>query len=111
MNTEKGPPGSRDTTDNHRNAAAPDNRDGRHTGAEPSGVSGKVEVREITRAIGLVGQLGINMAACIVVGVITGKYLDLWLGTPPWLLLVFSLLGVGASFKTLYDFAMKKWMK
>ncbi|NLN53511.1 MAG: hypothetical protein GX150_04315, partial [Firmicutes bacterium] len=36
------------------------------------------------------------MAATIFVGVLLGRFLDSLLGTSPWLLLIFSLLGAGA---------------
>lgn len=50
------------------------------------------------------------MAVCILLGVLGGKYLDQWLGTSPALLLVCSLLGIGAAYKVLFDL-VKKWMK
>ena len=53
------------------------------------------------RALAYFSQVGITMAATIIVGVLLGKYLDRWLGTDPWLLLICSLLGAGASFKSL----------
>ncbi|NLJ57354.1 MAG: AtpZ/AtpI family protein [Tissierellia bacterium] len=48
------------------------------------------------------------MAASILVGVLLGKYLDGLLGTRPWLLLIFSLLGVGASIKVLFNISNDK---
>lgn len=65
--------------------------------------------REIAAALGLMTQLGITMAVCVFIGVIAGKYLDQWLGTSPWLLIVFSLLGGAAAIKALYDLVIKKW--
>ena len=64
---------------------------------------------EIFRAIGLLGQLGVSMAACIFVGVIAGKYLDIWFGTSPVFLIMGSIIGGVASFKVLYDIAIKGW--
>lgn len=46
-------------------------------------------------------QVGVTMAATILVGVLLGKYLDRWLGTEPWLLLICSLLGLGAAIRSL----------
>jgi len=43
------------------------------------------------------------MAASVLVGVLLGKYLDGLLDTTPWLLLIFSLLGVGAAIKSLFN--------
>lgn len=47
------------------------------------------------------------MASCVFIGVFLGRYLDKLLGSSPWLLLVFSLIGVGAAIKVLFDFANK----
>lgn len=63
------------------------------------------------KALAIFTQLGVSMAACVFVGVVIGKLLDMWLGTSPWLLLVFSVLGGIASFRVMYDLAMKEWMK
>lgn len=67
------------------------------------------ERRETAQAMSLFTQLGLRMAACIFVGVIAGKYLDRWLGTSPWLLLIFIVLGAISSFKVLYDMVIKRW--
>jgi len=67
--------------------------------------------REIGRALGLFAELGFAMAACVIVGVILGKWLDGRLGTSPWLLLLGCFLGAAAAFKVLYDLAIKRWMK
>lgn len=60
------------------------------------------------RAFAYVSQIGITMAASVFVGVLSGKYLDSILGTSPWLLLVFSLLGAGAAIKFLFDMSGEK---
>jgi len=59
------------------------------------------------RAFAYVSQIGTTMAASLLVGVVSGKFLDSLLGTKPWLLLVFSLLGVGAAIKSLFDISKK----
>lgn len=55
----------------------------------------------------MVSHLGVNMCVCIVGGFLLGRKLDQWLGTSPWLLIVFLLLGVAASFKVMFDYAGK----
>lgn len=59
----------------------------------------------------LFSQLGIRLAATVFVGVLIGKYLDRLLGTAPWLLLIFSLLGAAAAMKVLFDFVNKEEQK
>ena len=66
------------------------------------------EKRKTLKAFSMVTQIGLNMAACVFVGVIAGKFLDEWLGTSPWLLIIFVLLGSGAAFKVIYDIG-KDW--
>ena len=63
---------------------------------------------EFFRAIGHFSQIGVTMAASILIGVLLGKYLDGLFGTSPWLLLIFSLLGMGASIKVLFDMSKDK---
>ena len=63
---------------------------------------------ELVRALSLFSQIGFTIAACVLVGVFLGRFLDNLLGTRPWLLLVFSLLGAGAAFKSLFEFTQKK---
>ncbi|PWJ47172.1 AtpZ/AtpI family protein [Faecalicatena contorta] len=58
---------------------------------------------ETLRALAYFSQIGITLAATILTGVLLGKFLDDLLGTTPWLLLVFSLLGVGAAIKSLFN--------
>ena len=63
--------------------------------------------RELVRAISLITHIGVTVAACLLIGVFLGRWLDSLLGTSPWLLIVFSLLGMGAAFKSLIDIANK----
>jgi len=67
--------------------------------------------REIARALGLFTQLGFAMAACILIGVLGGRFLDQRLGTTPCLLIIGIVVGVASAFKVLYDLVIKEWMK
>jgi len=67
--------------------------------------------QEIMWALRLFTQLGISMAACVFVGVMGGRFLDQWLGTSPWLLVLGALLGAASSFKVMYDLVIKEWFK
>jgi len=46
-----------------------------------------------------VAQLGLTIVSFVAVGVFLGRMLDRLLDTAPWLLLVFSLLGVAAAIR------------
>ncbi len=48
-------------------------------------------------AIGSAFRLSTELIAGVVVGGVIGWTLDLWLGTTPWLLLVFFFLGIAAG--------------
>jgi len=62
---------------------------------------------EFARALSFFLQISVTIIACIAVGIFLGWLLDRLLGTTPWLLLVFSFMGVGAAFKSIFDFAKK----
>ena len=62
---------------------------------------------KMLRAISTFTQIGFMITACIVVGVFAGRYLDRLLGTSPWLLIILSLLGVAAAFKSIFDYVKK----
>ena len=65
------------------------------------------ELRAIGRAIALVTTMGVTIVASVGLGIFLGWLLDRWLGTGPWLLMVFSILGVLAAFKAMYDMLMR----
>ena len=60
------------------------------------------------RALAYFSQIGITLFACVLIGVFLGRFLDRILGTSPWLLLVFSLLGVVAAFREIFRLLKKK---
>jgi ATP synthase protein I len=63
--------------------------------------------RTLIKGLAFVTQIAFLIIACVFVGVFLGSMLDRWLGTSPWLLLLFSFLGVAAAFKALYDLLKK----
>lgn len=63
---------------------------------------------ETLRAFARLSQIGFTMAVSILLSVLLGKYLDDRLGTSPFMLLLFSLLGAGAAIKLLFDMGNKK---
>ena len=49
--------------------------------------------------------MAVQMIGILLAFVFAGKYLDEWLGTDPWLILVMSLLGIGSAlYVSLKDF-------
>ncbi|QDX91644.1 AtpZ/AtpI family protein [Brevibacillus laterosporus] len=54
------------------------------------------------KAIGLVSIIGADLAICIVAGVLFGKYLDEWLHTAPWIMIVGLFLGLGVGIVSVY---------
>ena len=55
-----------------------------------------------SRDIGVGFRISIEIAAAIGVGTAIGIMLDRWLGTSPWLLIVFFLIGTAAAFLNVY---------
>jgi len=53
----------------------------------------------IARAVALASEVGLLLMACVAIGLFLGKWLDGLLGTSPWLLLAFSLLGMVSAFR------------
>jgi ATP synthase protein I len=51
---------------------------------------------------GFAMRIGVELVASLVVGGGIGLLLDNWLGTQPWLMLVFFLLGAAAGFMNVY---------
>jgi ATP synthase protein I len=54
--------------------------------------------------------LGLEMGLSVAVGAVIGYYIDKWLKTEPWFLIVFLLFGVVAGFRSLYR-ALKRLQK
>ncbi|MBT5049526.1 MAG: AtpZ/AtpI family protein [Rhodospirillaceae bacterium] len=52
--------------------------------------------------LGFAMRLGVEMVSALVIGVAIGYFLDLWLGTKPWLMLLFFFLGSAAGFMGVY---------
>lgn len=65
-------------------------------------------IRDVKEALWL-GALGINLAVCIVIGLIFGRYLDKWFGTEPIFTILFIGFGVAAGARSIYR-AVKKYL-
>ena len=60
-------------------------------------------------AFALVTQIGIMMMVAMAVGFAMGWGLDSWLGTSPWFIVIFSIIGVAAGFQNVYRLIKKKF--
>ena len=58
--------------------------------------------RQLFRTLGFLSSVGISMVAATFIGLAMGYYLDKWLGTDPWLTLVFLLLGIVSGFRNIF---------
>lgn len=65
---------------------------------------------KLIQQIASYSTLGLEMGLSVALGVGIGYYLDKWLNTEPWLLIVFLFLGVIAGFRSLYR-ALKRLQK
>jgi ATP synthase protein I len=55
-------------------------------------------------------SVGLILPSSIAVGLFFGYFLDRWLGTEPWLLLTFTVLGIASGLLSLFR-ALRKEMK
>ena len=67
----------------------------------------KQDRKELFRELGKYSALGLEMAISVVIGLAIGYYLDQWLGTSPWLTIVWIGLGFAAGVRSLYRSAVR----
>lgn len=58
--------------------------------------------KQLFKSLGFLSSVGISMVAATFIGLAMGYYLDKWLGTSPWLTLIFLLLGIVSGFRNIY---------
>jgi ATP synthase protein I len=59
-----------------------------------------------TSGLSLALRIGVELVGALIVGCGVGLLLDYWLGTSPWLFLVFFVLGAAAGFLNVYRIAV-----
>lgn len=57
------------------------------------------------RSIGVLSTVGFSFVLAIVIGAGVGYVLDGWLGTSPWLFLLFFFLGLAAGIRNVFTSA------
>ncbi len=57
---------------------------------------------QLLRQLVRYSAIGLEMGFAVAIGGVMGYLLDRWLGTQPWLTLVFFILGVVAAFRSLF---------
>lgn len=64
----------------------------------------KKESPKVWRALALMTNLGITLAASVLIGYYMGHYLDLFLFHKPdsWMTIIFSLFGIAAGFRGVF---------
>ena len=60
------------------------------------------EELSVMRQLARLSTIGITLVAATAIGLAIGYWLDRWLGTRPWLTMVFTLFGIVAGFLNLF---------
>ncbi len=63
------------------------------------------EKRKFYRQFARISAIGLEMGLSVAVGLAIGYLLDRYLGTRPWLMVTFLILGVIAGFRSLFSLA------
>lgn len=72
---------------------------------DPSGKGDDVQTSKA--GVGQAFRIGIDMLSALMVGTFMGWYLDRWLDTKPWFLIIFLFLGGAAGILNVYRTAMR----
>jgi ATP synthase protein I len=61
-----------------------------------------IKDKEYWQTLSNAWMVGLQIVSGTFVGLLIGIFLDKWLGTKPWLTIVFLLLGIAAGFKHVF---------
>ena len=67
----------------------------------------KQDRKQLFRELGRYSALGLEMSASVLIGLAIGYYLDKWLGTGPWLTVLWIGIGFAAGVRSLYRAALR----
>jgi ATP synthase protein I len=70
-------------------------------------VTEKQDRRALFRELGKYSALGLELAIAVVLGLAIGHYLDKWLGTGPWMTVVWLGIGFAAGLRSLFRAALR----
>jgi ATP synthase protein I len=63
------------------------------------------------RAASVALKAATDLVAALVVGALLGYWIDRWIGTKPWGMIIFLFLGFGAGFLNIYRAQMEQMKK
>ena len=52
-------------------------------------------------------SMGLELGISVVTGFLIGSWLDSWIGTEPWLLLIFGAAGIIAGYRSIFRLVKK----
>ena len=58
--------------------------------------------RQLIKSLGFLSSLGISMVAASFIGLAIGYHLDKWLGTSPWMTLIWLGFGIASGFRNIF---------
>ncbi len=58
--------------------------------------------RQLMKSLSFLSSLGISMVAASFIGLFIGIYLDKWLGTSPWMTLIWLGIGIASGFRNIF---------
>jgi len=74
-----------------------------------TGTDGRAQIDG--KAFGSAMRVGIELVSAIAIGTFVGYWIDQWLNTPPFAMIVFFFLGFAAGFLNLYKAQTKNYHK
>jgi ATP synthase protein I len=67
--------------------------------------------QQLIKSIGFLSGVGISLVASTLIGLFMGYYLDRWLGTGPWLTLLFLGFGIVAGFRNIFILTRRELLR
>jgi ATP synthase protein I len=68
---------------------------------------GKGDAPELIKKFAMATALGTVFVSYVIAGIIIGYYLDKWLGTTPWMFLLFMTIGTGGAIYQVFKLAAR----